>query len=185
MSPQIRRFNIGPVAHGPELLAPGDVTSDHIADGTVIPQDIADGAVTTGKLADGAVATGKLADGAVTTGKLVDDAVTADKIADGAVASDHIADLAVTTGKLADGAVTTGKLALATATLSFGPSDTQKQATVTAGNQIIGWYVSGMSNGPVVAWVQLEISSTTLTGTLTAAPGGTATLDITVVMVKA
>lgn len=71
-----------------------------------------------------------------------------------------------------------------TATLAFGSGDTSKTASVTAGNVIIGVYESSVTSTPVTGELQLAISSTTLTGTRSAAPGGASAITYTVVMLK-
>ena len=62
-------------------VAPGAITTAHLAHGAVTADKIADGAVTAGKVADDAIGTSKLADNAVTTTKLVDGSVGSAKIA--------------------------------------------------------------------------------------------------------
>lgn len=89
------------------------------------------------------------------------------------------------TAQLAANAVVKSKVSYETATLAFGASDTEKTATVTTGSIIIGWHISDTSSTPTAAHLKLGVSSTTLTGTLSAAPGGTATLTVTVVLLKA
>ena len=71
------------------------------------------------------------------------------------------------------------------ATLAFGAADTEKTATVTAGSIVIGQYVSAMTGTPAASHCKLSIATTTLTGTLTAAPGTGNALTITVVLLKA
>ncbi len=68
-------------AANPLAVAPGAITTSHLANGAVTASKIADGAVTAGKIVDGAVGTSKLADNAVGTTKLVDGSVTSAKIA--------------------------------------------------------------------------------------------------------
>jgi len=72
-----------------------------------------------------------------------------------------------------------------TASLAFGAADVSATATVTNGSVVLGWYVSAYAATPASGWLKLEVSGTTLTGTLTAAPGGAATLTVTVVLLKA
>lgn len=76
----------------------------------VVAADIDTDAVTEVKIAAGAVTEAKLGSGAVTTAKIADVNVTTGKLADSAVTTGKLADSAVTTVKLADGAVTTAKI---------------------------------------------------------------------------
>jgi len=82
------------------------------------------------------------------------------------------------------GVIGKNQLKLEGATLSYNPTDTVKTASVTSGDQILGWYVSGYSLTPAASHLLLSITGTTLTGTLSAAPGGSATLTITVILLK-
>ena len=72
-----------------------------------------------------------------------------------------------------------------TVDLVFGATDTTKTGTVTSGSIIIGQYVSAVTATPVASHCKLGIAGTTLTGTLTAAPGTSNGLTITVVLLKA
>lgn len=69
-------------------------------------------------------------------------------------------------------------------TLAFGAADTSKTVAVTTGSIIIGQYVSAVTLTPVASHCKLSISGTTLTGTLSAAPGTNNALTITVVLLK-
>lgn len=82
-------------------------------------------------------------------------------------------------------AATIGKTELKyeTATLVFGATDTVKTATITTGSIIFGWYASAYTT-PANSWLKLEISGTTLTGTLTVAPGTSNSLTITIILIK-
>lgn len=97
--------------------------------------------------------------------------------------SGEIADSSITTAKLASAAVTQSKFSYETVTLDFGAADTVKTGTITSGSIILGWYASAYTT-PAASHLKLEISGTTLTGTLTAAPGGGNTLSITVRLLK-
>ena len=59
----------GTMTH-PLGVAPGAITSAHLADGAVTADKIVDGAVTSGKIANNAVGTAKLVDGSVTSAKI-------------------------------------------------------------------------------------------------------------------
>lgn len=69
-------------------------------------------------------------------------------------------------------------------TLAFGSADTSKTATVTASSIVIGVYASTVTGNPASSFLQLSISGTTLTGTLSAAPGGATAVTYTVVLLK-
>jgi hypothetical protein len=70
----------GTVAN-PLGVAPGAITTAHLATGAVTTDKLSSGAVTADKIADGAIGTSKLADNAVGTTKLVNGSVAAAKIA--------------------------------------------------------------------------------------------------------
>lgn len=70
-----------------------------------------------------------------------------------------------------------------TSTLVFGDADTVKTGAITSGSIIIGWYASAYTT-PVASHLKLEISGTTLTGTLSAAPGAGNSLTVTVILLK-
>jgi len=77
------------------------------------------------------------------------------------------------------------KLAYETVDLVFSGNDTVKQATITSGSIIIGWYLSSVSGTPTYQVPVLSISGTTLTGTLASAPGTNNNLTYTVILLKA
>jgi len=77
------------------------------------------------------------------------------------------------------------KLSYETVTLTFGATDTTKEATITSGSIIIGWYLSSVSGTPTYQIPVLSISGTTLTGTLASAPGTGNGLTYTVILLKA
>lgn len=93
-------------------------------------------------------------------------------------------DNSITNAMMQDDTVKQAELDIEDASLSFGSGDTSDTATVTTNSIVIGWYVSNFANNPVASHLKLSISGTILTGTLSAAPGGTATLNITVKLLK-
>lgn len=111
--------------------------------------------------------------------------VTTAEIADGAVTTPKLADNSVTNAKMADDAIKQAELDYEVVTLAFGSADTSKTAVVTSGSIIIGVYSSSVTSAPVYGELQLSISGTTLTGTRSASPSGTATITYTVILMKA
>ena len=81
--------------------------------------------------------------------------------------------------------VNQAKLSYETVTLAFGESDTTKDATITSGSIIMGYYASAKTGTPSAKLLTLSISGTTLTGTLDAAPGTGNSITYTVVLLKA
>ena len=90
----------------------------------------------------------------------------------------------VGTNQLQSNAVTIGKLKYEIASLNFASGDTSKTATITSGSIIIGYYTSAFTSTPVYGELKLEISGTTLTGTRSASPGGSATINYAVILIK-
>lgn len=70
------------------------------------------------------------------------------------------------------------------ASLAFGSADVTKTASVTSGSIILGVYTSDVTSTPAYGELKLGVSGTTLTGTRSAAPGGTATITYTVRLLK-
>lgn len=97
-----------------------------------------------------------------------------------------IASNAVTNIKMADDAIKQAELDTEIVTLAFGSGDTSKTATVTASSIVIGFYASTVTGNPAsgAAFLQLSVSGTTLTGTLSAAPGGATAVTYTVILLK-
>ena len=110
--------------------------------------------------------------------------VESDKIRDAGISSTEIATNAVTKVKVADDAVGINELDTEIVTLAFGSGDTSKTATVTSGSIILGVYSSTVTSTPAYGELQLSISGTTLTGTRSASPGGTAAITYSVVLLK-
>jgi len=90
----------------------------------------------------------------------------------------------ITSAMIASGAVKQSELAYEVAILAFASGDTSKTASVTAGSIVIGVYESTVTSTPATGELQLVISSTTLTGTRSAAPGGAAAITYTVILLK-
>lgn len=86
---------------------------------------------------------------------------------------------------IGDAKVNKTKLSYETATLAFGETDTSKDATITSGSIIMGFYASAKTGTPSAKLLTLSISGTTLTGTLDAAPGTGNSITYTVVLLKA
>ncbi len=90
----------------------------------------------------------------------------------------------ITNAMMTDDSIKQAELDYETATLAFGSGDTVKTASVTSGSIIIGFYASSVTSTPATGELQLAISSTTLTGTRSAAPGGASAITYTVVLLK-
>jgi hypothetical protein len=88
-------------------------------------------------------------------------------------------------GAISSGSITKTMLKYETATLIFSSADTVKTTSITSGSVIFGFYVSAISGAPAFADLLLSISGTTLTGTRATAPGGSATITYTIVLMKA
>jgi hypothetical protein len=112
----------GPIINtGTIGIAPGGVTSDHLADGTVAAADVASGAIGSAAIADGSVALADMAansvnsavivDGSVASADLAAGAVNSAAIADGGVAAVDLAADAVGSSAIADGTITLADLA--------------------------------------------------------------------------
>lgn len=93
-----------------EVLLPGSIVTDLLANKCVTNPKIADSAVDTRTLRDDAVTTPKILNLNVTTEKIANSAVTTPKIADLNVTTEKINDLAVIEQKLGNSAVTTIKI---------------------------------------------------------------------------
>ena len=78
--------------------------------------------------------------------------------------------LAVTTAKIAAAAVTQAKLSYETADITITGTSTSGTATVTSGSIPVGYFLTAFTT-PSASYVQLVVSSTTLTVTLSTAPG--------------
>lgn len=100
------------------------------------------------------------------------------------ISTTSIQDGSVTTAKMADNAIKQAKLATEIVTLAFGSADTVKTAAVTTGSIILGVYSSTVTSTPAYGEIQLAISGTTLTGTRSASPGGTASITYVVILLK-
>ncbi len=85
---------------------------------------------------------------------------------------------------IADDSIKQAKLDTEIVTLAFASGDTSKTATVTTSSIVIGFYASTVTGNPASASLQLAVSGTTLTGTLSAAPSGSAAITYTVVLLK-
>lgn len=109
--------------------------------------------------------------------------VSTDKLS-GLISSGDIAPLAVTQAKLASGAVGQAQFKYEAVTLAFGSGDTSKTASVTSGSIVLGVHASSVTSTPAYGELQLVVSSTTLTGTRSAAPGGAAAITYTVILLK-
>ena len=95
-----------------------------------------------------------------------------------------IASNAITNAMMTDDSIKQAELDYETATLAFGSADTEKTATVTSGSIIIGVYSSVVTSTPTYGELKLAISGTTLTGTRSASPGGTASITYVVILLK-
>lgn len=96
-----------------------------------------------------------------------------------------IADNTITNAMMTNDAIKQAELDYETVTLAFDSGDTSKTASVTSGSIIIGFYTSSVTSTPATGELQLAISSTILTGTRSAAPGGASAITYTVVLLKA
>lgn len=79
----------------------------------------------------------------------------------------------------------TGSSDLEFVPLVFTGTGTSQTGACTAGSTIIGSYVSGITGNPQVSFCKLEVADTTLTGTLTLAPGEGDYVEITAGLLKA
>lgn len=70
-------------------------------------------------------------------------------------------------------------------TLNFMGATATDTATITTGSTIIGQFVSAITGSPAASHCKLTIAGTTLTGTLTAAPGTGDAVEIRVILDKA
>lgn len=137
-----------------EILTPGTVGEEELADGAVTTNKVAPEAIDGPRIKNGVISELKMAAKAVKEAALANEAVTALKLAAGAVTkakldpgvveeiekgglkeegveTKHLKNLAVTTGKLAEGAVTALKLAagaVGSAALAVGAVTTEKIA---------------------------------------------------------
>mgnify|MGYP001596107331 CR=1 FL=1 len=109
-------------------------------------------------------------DKVISVGTVLADSVDTAAIQDLAVTTAKIAALAVTTAKIAAAAVTQAKLSYETADITITGTSTSGTATVTSGSIPVGYFLTAFTT-PSASYVQLVVSSTTLTVTLSTAPG--------------
>lgn len=72
-----------------------------------------------------------------------------------------------------------------TVDLIFTGTGTGQTGAVTAGSTIIGQYVKGVTGAPEPSHCKLSVASTTLTGTLTVAPGAGDYIEVSAVLALA
>ena len=109
--------------------------------------------------------------------------VESEKIRDLGISSTEIATNAVTKSKMADDAVGINELDYETADITITGTSTSGTATVTSGSVPIGYFLTAFTT-PAASYVQLVVSGTTLTVTLSAAPGASNSITIRVVLLK-
>ena len=69
-------------------------------------------------------------------------------------------------------------------TITISDAATSNTATITSGAVIAGTYLSAFSGTPTASYYKLEISGTTLTATVVAAPGAGNSITIKVRLIK-
>ena len=79
----------------------------------------------------------------------------------------------------------TGSSDLEFVSLIFNGTGTSQTGACTASSTIIGSYISGITGNPAVSFCKLSVASTTLTGTLTVAPGAGDAIEVTAGLLKA
>ena len=94
-----------------------------------------------------------------------------------------IADNTVTKTMMTDDAVGTAELDYETKSIVISDANTSGTATVTSGAVPVGYYLTSFTT-PVAAYVQLGVSGTTLTATVSTAPGAGNSVTIFVVLLK-
>lgn len=100
------------------------------------------------------------------------------------ITATNVAANSVTQAMMTSGSVGQSQWKYEVATLAFASGDTSKTASVTSGSIVIGCYSSSVTSTPAQGELQLSISSTTLTGARSAAPGGAAAQTYTIILLK-
>ena len=96
-----------------------------------------------------------------------------------------IADNSITQAMLQDAVVGKAELKYEEVTIAISGTSTSGTATVTSGSVPAGYYLSTFSGAPAASHVQLGVSGTTLTATLSTAPGAGTSITIKCLLIKA
>ena len=97
--------------------------------------------------------------------------------------SDEIASNSVTKAKMADDAIGQSELDYEVANITITGTNTTGTATVTSSSVPLGYYLTAFTT-PAASYVQLAVSGTTLTATLSAAPGVGNSISIRIILIK-
>ena len=119
--------------------------------------------------------------------------VGGDKLSATTVDSSEIANSAITNAKLATDAVSKTKVSddavggnewdYEVANITITDASTSGTASVTSGSVPVGYYLTAFTT-PTASYVQLVVSGTTLTATLSAAPGAGNSVSIRIILIK-
>lgn len=104
-------------------------------------------------------------------------------VAADSVTTAMLQNLAVTQAKIAADAVGQSELKSEQAQIVISGTSTSGTATVTSGAIPIGYFLSAFTT-PTASYVQLAVSGTTLTATLSTAPGAGNSVTIEVILLK-
>ena len=110
-------------------------------------------------------------------------ALGAGDIASNAITTVKIADNAITKPKVADDAIGLNEWDSETADITITGTSTSGTATVTSGSIPIGYFLTAFTT-PTASYVQLAVSGTTLTATLSTAPGAGNSITIRATLIK-